>query len=114
MEAPAVVVKINNEFHGRDGGVEHLWVLEVLVPNFINGIADEFRHSSFRSFKGGKVAEAVLLLRFHPVAGDCRGVSWDGWVVGRWHSGHRKASSQALNYWPRNEAKEAVAAFFVI
>jgi hypothetical protein len=45
-----------HEFNCLDVDIEGLWVAEVLVPNLIDGVADEFGNCLLGCFVGCKVS----------------------------------------------------------
>ena len=57
VKASAVVFEMVKKCHCGDTVVEGAGVLEVLVPKFVDGIAEEFNRAAFGRFVGGKVAE---------------------------------------------------------
>jgi hypothetical protein len=57
VEATTVVIEVVDEFFGGDVCVEQADVLEVLVPNFFHGIANELGYSAFGGVEGLVVAD---------------------------------------------------------
>jgi hypothetical protein len=55
MQPPAVGVKVSNDFKGRDLHIESLGVLQVIVPNLVNDVVEEFGNATFGCFIAGIV-----------------------------------------------------------
>ncbi len=58
MQPPAVGVKVGHDFKGRDLCVESLDVLQVVVPNLLNYVAEEFGDAMFGCLVAGVVVKA--------------------------------------------------------
>jgi hypothetical protein len=58
MQPPAVGVKVGHDFKGRNLCVESLGILQVVVPNFVNDVVEEFGDAMFGCFVAGLVVKA--------------------------------------------------------
>jgi hypothetical protein len=55
MQPSTVGVEVGHDFKGRDLYVESLGVLQVIIPNLINNVAEEFGNATFGCFVAGVV-----------------------------------------------------------
>ena len=62
--AATVCIKMLEELLGSDVGVKGLGIVEVPIPQFVNGIADEFCSCMFGRFVGGEVINKDGVLGF--------------------------------------------------
>ncbi len=53
MQPPAVGVEVGHDFKGRDLHIESLGVLQVVVPNLVNNVEEEFCNTTFSCFVAG-------------------------------------------------------------
>ncbi len=47
MQPPAVGVKVGHDFKGHDLCIESLGILQVIVPNLVDDVAEEFGDTTF-------------------------------------------------------------------
>ncbi len=57
METAAIVIEVIDEFLGSDVRVKRTDVLQVLVPHFLDGVADEFGDGAFGGVVGFVVSD---------------------------------------------------------
>jgi hypothetical protein len=53
MQPPAVGIKVGHDFEGRDFCIESLSVLQVVIPNLVENIAEEFGNATFGHLVAG-------------------------------------------------------------
>lgn len=81
MEPPAVGFEESHDLPRRDFRVEGLGVLEVVIPNLLDGFAEEFGNAPFGSLVAGEIISARFMGRFRSDADDGRGIVGDARVV---------------------------------
>jgi hypothetical protein len=57
MQPPAVGIKVGHDLKGHDLGVESLGILQVVVPNLVSKVVEEFGNATFGCFVAGVVVE---------------------------------------------------------
>ncbi len=58
MYTPAVGVKVGHDFEGRDLRIECLGILQVILPNLVDNILEEFGDATLGRLVAGIVIEA--------------------------------------------------------
>jgi hypothetical protein len=61
MQPPAVGVKVGHDVNGRDLHIERLGVLQVIVPNLVDDVLEEFGHAMFGRLVAGVVIKAGFM-----------------------------------------------------
>ncbi len=56
--APTVGVEVGHDFEGRDLCIESLGILQVVVLNLVNNVAEEFGNTTFGCLVAGVVVKA--------------------------------------------------------
>jgi hypothetical protein len=75
MRPPAVGVKVGHDLKGCDLCVESLGILQVVVPNLVNDVVEEFGITTFGCFVAGIVVEAGFVGGLGGNTDDGRGVA---------------------------------------
>ena len=57
MQPPAVGIEEGHDVDGRDLGVEGIGVFEIVVPDLVNDIAQEFGNATFGCLITGIISE---------------------------------------------------------
>jgi hypothetical protein len=57
MQPSSVGIKVGHGFKGRDLHIESISVLQVVVPNLVNNVEEEFGNATFGCFVAGVVVE---------------------------------------------------------
>ena len=78
VEATTVGVEMVKQLFCHDVGVERSRVMEVVVPEFANDIADELGCGAFGGSEGSLVAEEDCMGGFVSCTDNCRGIIGDG------------------------------------
>jgi hypothetical protein len=86
VEATGVGVEEGHDVKGRQLRVEGVGVLEVVVPDLVDGVPEELSGAALGRFVGGKVIEAGFVGRFRSDTNDRGGVVRDAPVV-EWEPG---------------------------
>jgi hypothetical protein len=63
MQPPAVGVKVSHDFEDHDLFIGSLGILQVVVPNLVNNVAEEFGNDTFGCFVAGIVVKAGFVGR---------------------------------------------------
>jgi len=74
MQPPAVGVEEGQDVHGRDFCVESLGILEIIVPDLVNDIAQQFGDATLGRLVTGVVIKAGFVGSLCTNTDDCRGV----------------------------------------
>ena len=83
MEPPAVGVKEGHDLEGQHLSVEGVGILEVVVPDFVDGLSEKFGGPMLGRFVTGKVFKAGFMSQFQVDANDHGGIVGNGAVVER-------------------------------
>ncbi len=81
MEPLAVGVEVGHDFKGRDLCIESLGILQVVVPNLVNDVAEEFCGATFGCFVAGIVVKVGFVGSLGANTDDSRGIVGDVPVV---------------------------------
>ena len=115
VEASAVVIEVGEEFSDGDGGVEGVGMVEVTIPHFIYGVADELGCRTFGSFVGGIVMDKDGMFHLPQFQGDARciinnkGVSW-----GTLQDGEGSTPCVSVHGWGLNKPNEVVHSILIV
>ncbi len=74
IQPPAVGVEVSHDFKGCDPHIESLGVLQVVVPNLVNNVAEEFGNATSGCFVAGVVIEAGFVGGLGANTDDGRGI----------------------------------------
>jgi hypothetical protein len=74
MQPPAVGIKVGHDFKGCDLCVESISVLQVIVPNLVNDVAEEFGNATFGYFVAGVVVKVGFVGSLGTNMDDGRGI----------------------------------------
>ncbi len=74
MQPPAVGVEVGHDLKGRDFCVESLGVLQVVVPNLLNDVAEELGNATFGCFLASVVVKAGFVGGLSANTDDGRGI----------------------------------------
>jgi hypothetical protein len=78
MQLPAVGVKVGNDlFKGCDLRIKSLGILQVVVPNLIDNVAEEFGDATFGCFVAGLVVKVGFVGKLGANTDDGRGIVGD-------------------------------------
>jgi hypothetical protein len=83
VEPPAVGVKEGNDLEGQHLSVEGVGILEVVVPDFVDGLSEKFGGPMLGRFVTGKVFKAGFMSQFQVDANDHGGIVGNAAVVER-------------------------------
>ncbi len=81
MQPPIVGVEVGHDFEGRDLHIESLGMLQVVVPNLIDDVAEEFGNAMFGCLVAGVVIEVGFVGSLSANTDDGRGISGNVPVV---------------------------------
>ncbi len=79
----AVGVKEGHDVDGHDLCVEKVCVFEIVVPDLIGNITQEFDNTTFGRLVIGKIIKAGFVGRLCMNSDDCCGVIGDGSIIGK-------------------------------
>ncbi len=74
MEPPDVGIKVGHDYKGRDLCIESLGILQVIIPNLVNNVAEEFGNTMFGYLVAGVVVEAGFVGGLGANTDDGRGI----------------------------------------
>ncbi len=81
MKPSAVGVEEGHDVNDSDLCVEGVSAFEVVVPNFIDDVAEKLGHASFGCLKTGVVIELGFVGSLRTIANICRGIVSDRLVI---------------------------------
>jgi hypothetical protein len=81
MQPPAFGVKVGHDFKGRDFCIEHLSILQVVVPNLVDNVLENIGHATFGRLVAGIVVEAGFVGGLGVNMDDCCGIVGNVLVV---------------------------------
>ncbi len=93
VKPPAVGVKEGHDLEGQNLSVEGVGVLEVVVPDFVNDVLEEFGSPTLGHLVTGKVIEAGFVGQFRTDANNPGGIVSDGANVERQADGMDKGGA---------------------
>ncbi len=73
MQPPTVGINVGHDLKGCDLWVESLGVLQVVVSNLVNNVAEEFGDATFGCFVAGVVVKAGFVGGLSANTDNCRG-----------------------------------------
>jgi hypothetical protein len=80
MKAAAIGIKVFDELFGRHAGVERVLVTKVMIPKFVNCVADELGGGPFGGFERRVIPDKDSMFRFAPCPDDRCGIVGDDGV----------------------------------
>jgi hypothetical protein len=81
MQPPAVGVEEGQDVHGRDFCVESLGILEIIVPDLVNDIAQQFGDATLGRLVTGVVIKAGFVGSLCTNTDDCRGIIGNVFII---------------------------------
>ena len=84
VEAPTVGVEVGKKHGCHDGVVKSARVLEIFVPDLVDGVVNEFDGHAFGGFKGGEVGETDIVVSLHARLDNGSGFVGNGHIVAGW------------------------------